>query len=117
MARKSLGQFLKETREAKGMTLREVEAETGISNPHLSQVESGKITQPEMSLLYVLATLYDLDYERLLVRAGYGGAAKSSGRQRQRMSVAMRAMGELSAREQNEVLGFMVELRKQRKDG
>jgi len=67
MARKSLGQFLKETREAKGMTLREVEAETGISNPHLSQVESGKITQPEMSLLYVLATLYDLGLPLLSV--------------------------------------------------
>jgi transcriptional regulator with XRE-family HTH domain len=98
------------------MSLRDVERETQISNAHLSQVESGKIEKPDMSLLYVLATLYELDYRDLLIRAGYGIAEDSSGRERQRMSVAMRAMGDLSAREQNEVLGFMSELSKRRDD-
>ena len=114
VARKKLGEMLKEARKARNMSLRDVERETQISNAHISQVESGKIEKPDMSLLYMLATLYGLDYRDLLVRAGYGVAESGSGRERQRMSVAMRAMGELSAREQNEVLGFMSEVRKRR---
>ena len=116
MAKKKLGEILKEARKKLGLSLREVERETQISNAHLSQVESGKIEKPDMALLYTLATLYELDYRDLLVRAGYGVSEEGSGRERQRMSVAMRAMGELSAREQNEVLGFMSELRKKKRD-
>ena len=116
MAKKKLGEVLKEAREAKEMTLRGVEAATGISNAHVSQVENGTISQPEMSLLYELATLYGLDYRALLILAGHGTSAKDSGRERQRMSVAMRAMGQLSAGEQTEVLGFMAELRKRKHD-
>jgi HTH-type transcriptional regulator, competence development regulator len=114
MAKKKLGDVLKEARKELGLSLREVERETDISNAHLSQVESGKIEKPDMALLYTLATLYRLDYRELLALAGYGVAERGSGRERQRMSVAMRAMGELSAKEQNEVLGFMSEIRKRR---
>jgi transcriptional regulator with XRE-family HTH domain len=118
MARKTLGEVLKGARMEKEMTLREVERETEISNAHLSQVENGTIAQPEMSLLYVLATLYELDYRQLLQLAGHASAdQEGSGRERQRMSVAMRAMGELSAKEQNDVLAFMSELRKSKGDG
>ncbi len=114
MAKKKLGDVLKDARKEFGLSLREVERETEISNAHLSQVESGKIEKPDMALLYTLATLYHLDYRELLSLAGYGVAEGGSGRERKRMSVAMRAMGELSAKEQNEVLGFMSEVRKRR---
>jgi transcriptional regulator with XRE-family HTH domain len=112
--KKKLGEVLKEARKERDMSLRDVERETQISNAHLSQVESGKIEKPDMALLYTLATLYGLNYRDLLVLAGYGVAEEGSGRARQRMSVAMRAMGDLSAREQNEVLGFMSDLRRKR---
>jgi transcriptional regulator with XRE-family HTH domain len=114
MSKQSLGEKLKAARKERGMSLRDVERETEISNAHLSQVESGKIERPDMSMLYLLATLYELDYRELLVAAGYGIAEESSGRERQRMTVAMRAMKDLSAREQHEVLGFMSDLRKRR---
>jgi len=107
----TLGEVLKETRVTRGLSLRAVERETGIQNAHLSQLENGTITKPEMALLWELAALYGLDYTRLLVLAGYGDGEESSGRQRRRMSVAMRAMGDLSPKQQDQALRYMAELR------
>lgn len=108
---KTLGEVLKETRVGRGLSLRAVERETGIQNAHLSQLENGTIIKPEMALLWELAALYGLDYTRLLVLAGYGDGEESSGRQRRRMSVAMRAMGDLSPKQQDQALRYMAELR------
>ena len=47
----------KKMRKAKGLTLREVESITGISNPYLSQLETGKIKSPGYD---VVKSLYDL---------------------------------------------------------
>jgi|SRR5271165_1172689 HTH-type transcriptional regulator, competence development regulator len=114
---KALGDVLKEARVALGLTLRDVERATGIHNAHLSQIENHTITKPEMAMLWELAALYHLDYAELLTAAGLpGGTDESSGRQRRRMSVAMRAMGELTPAQQDEALRYMAELRAQRKD-
>lgn len=115
MAKERLGAALRKAREAKGMTLREAEQATGINNAHISQVENGTIGKPDLSLLYALSLGYGVDYRELLRLASYGSAAQGSERERQRMSVAMHAMGELTAKEQTEVLGFMAELRKRKK--
>jgi HTH-type transcriptional regulator, competence development regulator len=113
-----LGDVLKKAREAKGLSLRQVEAQTEISNAHLSQIENHTIAKPEMAMLWELASLYGLEYERLLRLAGHSSSDETSGRQRQRMSVAMRAMGELTPKDQTEVLEFMAKLRqRQQSDG
>jgi HTH-type transcriptional regulator, competence development regulator len=111
---KTLGQVLKEARDGRKLSLREVEQLTGIQNGHLSQIETDAMTKPEMAVLWQLASLYRLKYERLLRLAGYGAGQETSGRQRQRMTVALRAMDELSPKEQNEALNFMAELRARR---
>ena len=67
----TLGQFLKEARLAKGMSLRDVEREADISNGYLSQLESDKIKQPSPIHLHKLAQLYDRDYSELMRLAGY----------------------------------------------
>jgi HTH-type transcriptional regulator, competence development regulator len=111
---KALGDLLKEARVARGLSLRDVERATGIRNAHLSQIENHTIVKPEMAMLWELATLYGLDYTDLLAAAGLpGGTGESSGRQRRRMSVAMRAMGELTPAQQDEALRYMAELRTQ----
>lgn len=107
----TLGQALREEREKLNLSLRAVEKRTGISNAHLAQVEGGKIAQPEMAMLWELASLYGIDYTKLLRLAGYGNSAETSGRQRQRTTVALRALGELSPRDQNAALRFMAELK------
>jgi DNA-binding Xre family transcriptional regulator len=48
----------KKLRKAKGLTLREVEKETGISNAYLSQLETGKIKSPGYSTVIALYNLY-----------------------------------------------------------
>lgn len=48
----------KSTRKAKGLTLREVERLTGLSNAYLSQLETGKIRQPSYTTVVTLISLY-----------------------------------------------------------
>ena len=111
----SLGDTLKAARAAAAFSLRDVERRTRIRSGHLSQIETNVIAKPEMAILWELAALYALDSGRLIGLAGYGGGSLSA-RQRQRMTVALRALSELSAAEQGEALRFMAEL-KARRDG
>jgi transcriptional regulator with XRE-family HTH domain len=62
--------ILRELRERSGLTLREVETATGISNAYLSQLENGKIKSPGVQMFYVLAKLYSSDAEKLLIQCG-----------------------------------------------
>lgn len=109
-----LGDVLRTAREKQDLSLRAVERLTGINNAHLSQIENGTITKPEMAILWDLASLYGLDYARLLRLAGYASGVPVSGRHRQRMTVAMRAMGALTAREQTDALRYMAKLKAKR---
>ncbi len=70
-ATEDLGQYLRELRRVRRLTLREVEEQSGVSNSYLSQVEHGRIRQPSPHVLQKLAVAYDVPYERLMARAGY----------------------------------------------
>lgn len=61
----TLGEMLCTAREQMGLTLRQVEESTGVSNAYLSQLETGKIKKPSANVLYKLATLYKLSLEGL----------------------------------------------------
>lgn len=65
------GEYFKALREAKGLTLREVERETSVSNAYLSQLETGKIKQPSPISLHKLAQFYGVGYEILMEKVGY----------------------------------------------
>lgn len=69
--KKQLGQYLKEKRKSRNLTLRSVEQETGISNAYLSQLENHKILNPSLSILHKLAEFYRISYEYLMKLAGY----------------------------------------------
>lgn len=66
-----LGPYLAAVRKQRGLTLREVEAATGISNPYLSQLENGKVREPSPVHLHKLSQLYGVSYATLLQLAGY----------------------------------------------
>jgi transcriptional regulator with XRE-family HTH domain len=110
----SLGAVLRAARERHGLSLRDVERRTGIRNAHLSQLETGGIARPEMALLWDLATLYELDFSTLLRLAGHTGGPETAGEQRQRMTVALRALGELTPEDQAAALDFIAELKRRR---
>ena len=65
------GEYFKAVRESLGLTLREVEKLTNISNAHLSQLESGKIKQPSPMVLYKLSEIYKVPYGNLMELVGY----------------------------------------------
>lgn len=56
---KIYGDFLRNLRKKKGLTLRQVEEKTKISNSYLSQIEQGKRGLPSIDTLEKLADAYD----------------------------------------------------------
>lgn len=66
-----LGDLLKRSRKEKNFTLRAVQERTGISNAYLSQIENAKIRSPSPNVLFKLAKLFGLSYERLLSLADH----------------------------------------------
>lgn len=65
-----LGNYLRELRNRKRLTLREVEEQSGASGSYLSQVEQGK-RQPSAELLRKIAPTYGASVKELLSMAGY----------------------------------------------
>lgn len=69
-----LGEFLKQLRERKGVSLKKVEEATGISNAYLSQLETGfRRRLPTSERLKALADYYNVSINQLLEKAGYFG--------------------------------------------
>ena len=67
----TIGDELYRLRTLKGVSLREVERVTGVSNAYLSQLENKKTDKPSPHILHKLANYYDVEYTHLLKIAGY----------------------------------------------
>jgi transcriptional regulator with XRE-family HTH domain len=67
----TLGTYLRIAREEAGLTLRQVEARTDISNGYLSLLEHDRVKEPSPRVLWALAECYAADYAELMRRAGY----------------------------------------------
>jgi transcriptional regulator with XRE-family HTH domain len=68
-ALKALGALLRAERLAKGLSLRDLAARTGVSNAYLSELERGR-HEPSLSILRAIAGALDTPLGPLLVRAG-----------------------------------------------
>ena len=75
-----LGTELRRLRLKKGVSLRVVQRETGISNAYLSQLERGVAANPAPAKLQALADYFNTPYLDLLRHAGYlaGELAKNA---------------------------------------
>jgi len=106
-----LGALLADLRRALGLSLRAVEEATGqvVSNPYLSQLEKGKIRKPSPNVLQALSAVYDVPYESLMERAGYLLAAENGSGRRRRLAVF--AIDDLTAEEEEELLKYLAFLR------
>ena len=67
----TLGSYLRGLREQARLTLRDVEAGSGISNAYLSQLERDGVKEPSPRVLWAIAECYQADYLELMRRAGY----------------------------------------------
>lgn len=70
LSKEELGKYLKQLREIKGLSLREVDKLSDISYTHLNMIENGK-RNVTPALLRNLAQLYNVDYLELYEKAGY----------------------------------------------
>ncbi len=106
-----LGALLADLRRAKGFSLRAVEQATGrvVSNPYLSQLEKGKIRKPSPNVLQALSGVYGVPYETLMERAGYLLATENGSGRRRRLAVF--AIDDLTAEEEEELLKYLAFLR------
>lgn len=114
----SLGEYLRNLRLARKLSLREVEDASGVSNAYLSQLEQGKIAKPSPHFLHKLAGCYVVPYETLMEKAGYitreEPEAKSVSKQR-RGQLAPSSLGELTRAEEEELLKHLAYIRWQQK--
>lgn len=65
----TLGEFIREQRQAAQLSLRQLAATAGVSNPYLSQVERG-LRKPSAEILAQIAAALRISAETLYVRAG-----------------------------------------------
>jgi len=110
---RALGPYLSSLRTAKGLTLREVEGATGkeVSNAYLSQLEHGRIAKPSPNILYSLAGVYGVAYEKLMEKAGYIVAAGTRKAGQKHGRAATFAIDNLTPHEEDELLNYLAFLR------
>jgi HTH-type transcriptional regulator, competence development regulator len=116
-----LGQYLWDLRHATGMTLREVEEVSGVSNAYVSQLETGKIkiTKPSPDILHRLCEAYatrmprnaplTCSFERMMELAGHIMPEKTTGRRAGRLPTF--AKEKLTAEEEDELLRYLAFMR------
>ena len=114
----SLGEYLRNLRVARKLSLRDVEEASGVSNAYLSQLEQGKITKPSPHFLHKLAGCYVVPYEKLMEKAGYISreepGSKTSTKPR-RGQLAPSSLGTLTRAEEEELLKYLGYIRSQQK--
>jgi transcriptional regulator with XRE-family HTH domain len=120
-APQTLGEFLAYFRGIKKMSLRDVEeaTEKEVSNAYLSQLETGKISQPRPNILHALSRVYGIPYEVLMEKAGYllpasVGSELRSGTSARHGRVATFAKEDLTREEEEKLLEYLAFLRSRR---
>ncbi len=112
---KPLGAYLKQLRETQGLSLRDVQSKTAISNAFLSQIESGKVKNPSPVMLHKLATLYRVPYEHLMQRAGYPTPEPTL--PAQRTKTVFHRFGNITQEEEEQLLDYLGFLRSRARRG
>jgi len=109
----TLGQYLASIRHDRKMSLRKVEEASNkeVSNAYLSQLETGKITQPSPNVLNTLSDIYKIDYVQLMELAGYMTPTAARDATERHGRVATFAEHNLSPEEEGELLQYLQFLR------
>ncbi len=102
-------ELLAAARKAKGVSLREVERATGVSNAYISQMETGGVAEPSPRKLQTLAKYYGLSYGILMNACGYTLPSTSQTNKSDEATF----MGERLTSEESAAMGaFLHELRR-----
>jgi len=109
----TLGSGLRAARDMRNLSLRDVEQAVGISNAYLSQLENDRVKKPSPFFLHKLATLYGIDYELLMAKAGY--IIKNETAKHQTLAGAALMSEELTSEETSQLAQYLKFLRSQKK--
>lgn len=114
---RTLGGYLAAVRSDRGLTLRQVEEQTGkeVSNAYLSQLENDKVKQPSPNILHALSVTYGIDYVGLMERAGYLNAQQAPTVTKRHGRAATFADIDLTNDEEAELLRFLKFMRSEKK--
>ena len=110
---KSVGKILKEARDLRRLSLREVEIQSGVSNAYLSQLENDKIKKPSANTLYKLSELFNINFDDLMVAAGIVEKKKETVKPEGHFAFSSE---NLSPEEEKELIEFLKYLRYKKKD-
>jgi len=111
----TLGQYLAELRQGKGLTFRELEAKTGISNGYLNLLEHDRVKQPSPEVLFKLANSYGVPFTSLMKLAGYPTETTKGSHTDQNKEIAVALLKGLSEDELDRVRDFIGYLRVERR--
>ena len=110
-----LGPYLKSARRSVGLTLRQVEGETDITNGYLSQIENELISKPSPNVLFQLAELYGIDYSNLLEKAGHRVPTVTATSQSKSLNgIPLRALEDLNDSERKDLMDYLKYLKSKR---
>lgn len=112
--KKTFGKKLLQYRNIQGLTLREVEKKTGVSNGYLNQLEHNKIQEPSPHILHSLAKLYKVPYEHLLQLAGYLNPSDQTSAKKV-LGVAYSLLEDLETEEEEELFKYLEFIRQRRR--
>ncbi|MDX2007112.1 MAG: helix-turn-helix transcriptional regulator [Meiothermus sp.] len=113
IAAEQLGLYLRSARTSKGLTLRDVERETGVSNAYLSQLEGGKIKQPSPAVLQRLTDFLEADFMEVMRLAGHPVPVVSQ--PSQTLQNLARRIGRVTPDEADKIAEYVEFLRSKRK--
>lgn len=66
-----LGRTVREAREARELSYRQLREQTGLALSHLQRLERGEVKEPSPPVLRKLAAALEIPYEQLMAAAGY----------------------------------------------
>ena len=107
----SLGKGLKLARQARNLSLRDVEEVTGISNAYLSQLENEKVSKPSPHFLDKLARLYEISFEMVMQAAGYIQRKPQQSGPKTLAGAALFSQEDLTPEEEEELLRYLKYIR------
>jgi len=112
------GAYLRDLRDAAGLTLRDVEEQTGgvVKNGYLSQIEKGTINKPSPGILFELAQVFGVPYRVFLIYAGHRVPEEQvNPDQRAIADLPLRAFAELDAEDRQALIEYAAFLRQRKK--
>lgn len=111
----SLGDFIKEKRNLKNWSQRDLAAKSGVSNAAISRIESGKRKEPSSSVLKDIAAALDVPVENLLQQAGVISDSSTSTTQSSLESSSYVSVEDLSADEIEDLMKYIAFLKSKQK--